>query len=79
MAERQDSVERRSPAQIARIAVGVILLAAAVAVVVDNRRDTRIGYVVGDVEAPLIVVLVLTAVVGAVIGWLLLHRPRHRD
>jgi uncharacterized integral membrane protein len=57
----------------------VILLAVGVAVIVDNRRDTRIGYVVGDVEAPLIVVLLLTAVVGALIGWLLLHRPRHRD
>ena len=79
MAERRDSAERRSPAQIARIAVGVVLLAVGIAVIVDNRRDTRIGYVFGDVEAPLIVVLLLTAVVGALIGWLLLHRPRHRD
>jgi uncharacterized integral membrane protein len=72
MAERQDSVERRSPAQIARIALAVILLAVGVAVVVDN-RVTRIGYIFGDIEAPLIVVLLL-AVVGALIGWLLLHR-----
>jgi len=79
MAQRRDSAEPRSSAQIARIAVGVILLAAVVAVVVDNRRDTRIGYVFGDVEAPLIVVLLLAAVAGALIGWLLLHRSRHRD
>jgi uncharacterized integral membrane protein len=73
------SSERRSPAQTARIVVGVVLLAAAVAVIVDNRRDTRIGYVFGDVTAPLILVLIVTAVVGAAIGWLLLHRPGRRD
>lgn len=83
MAEEQDTVvrssERRSPAQTARIVFGVILLAVSVAVIVDNRRDTRIGYVFGDVTAPLILVLVVTAVVGAAIGWLLLHRPGRRD
>jgi uncharacterized integral membrane protein len=83
MAEDQHPVvrspERRPPGQTARIVVGVVLLAAAVAVIVDNRRDTRIGYVFGDVTAPLILVLIVTAVVGAAIGWLLLHRPRRRD
>jgi len=73
------SQPRRPPGQTARIVVGVVLLAAAVAVVVDNRRDIRIGYVFGDVTAPLILVLVVTAVVGAAIGWLLLHRPGRRD
>jgi uncharacterized integral membrane protein len=76
MAEHQDSVERRSPALTARLVFGGVLLAAVVAVCVDNRRKTRIGYVFGDVEAPLILVLVSAAVLGAIIGWLFLHRPR---
>jgi hypothetical protein len=33
---------------------------------------------VGDAEAPLFVVLVAAAAAGAVIGWLFLHRRRHR-
>jgi uncharacterized integral membrane protein len=62
-----------------RIVVGILLLAVVVAIGVDNRHDVRVGYVVGDVEAPLIIVLLVTAVLGAAIGWLLLHRPGHRN
>jgi uncharacterized integral membrane protein len=59
-----------------RTVVGVLVILVLVAVVVDNRRDTRIGYVFGDVRAPLFVFLILAAIVGAAIGWLILHRPR---
>jgi uncharacterized integral membrane protein len=44
----------------------------------DNRRDVRLGYAFGDAQAPTWIVIVATAVVGAVIGWLVRHGPRHR-
>ena len=79
MAEERHPVERRSPRETARLVFGVILLVIVGAVVVDNRHDTSVGYVVGDVRAPLIIVLLITAVVGGLIGWLLLHRAqRHK-
>jgi uncharacterized integral membrane protein len=63
-----------------RIALAVVLIVVIAAVAIDNRDDTRIGYVFGDVNAPLFVVLIAAAVVGAIVGWLLLHRPhRHQD
>jgi uncharacterized integral membrane protein len=46
--------------------------------VVDNRSSTRIGYEVGHANAPLFVVLLVAAIVGALVGWLLLHLPRRR-
>ena len=60
-----------------RLVLGLVLLAAVVAFAVDNRDDVRVGWVVGDSQAPLALVMLLTAVAGAVIGWLLLHRPHH--
>ena len=61
---------------LARIVVALVLIAVIAAVAIDNSDDTRIGFVFGDVSAPLFVVLILAAIVGALIGWLLLHRPR---
>ena len=63
-----------------RLLLGFLLVAAIVAFAVDNRDQTRVGWVFGDTEAPLSVVLGATAVAGAIVGWLLLHRahrPRH--
>jgi uncharacterized integral membrane protein len=63
-----------------RVVIGMLLLVVLVAVVVDNKDDTRVGYVFGDFEAPLFVVVILAAIIGALVGWLFLHRPRrHRD
>ncbi len=63
-----------------RVVLGLVLLAAIVAFAADNRDNVRVGWLVGDGEAPLVLVLLVTAFVGAVIGWLLLHRPhRHED
>jgi uncharacterized integral membrane protein len=69
----------RSVLQGARLVLGLIILVAAVAIVVDNRQTTRVGYVFGDVRAPLVVVLLLSAAAGALIGWLLSHRPSHQE
>lgn len=53
------------------------IIAALVLVAVDNRDDVRLGYVFGDTEAPIWIVLALAAVGGVVIGWLIRHRPHH--
>jgi uncharacterized integral membrane protein len=69
--------ERRTPT--ARVVVGVILLVILVAFVVDNRRTTRIGYVFGHANTPLFVMLLVTALIGAAIGWLVavVRQRRH--
>ncbi len=67
---------RAEMAVVARLVLGLVLLAAVVAFALDNRDDVRVGWVFGDVEASLAVVLLMTAVAGACIGWLVLHLPR---
>ena len=63
-----------------RLVLALVLVAAIVAFAADNRDNVRVGWVVGDGDAPLVVVLLITAVMGAIIGWLLVHRPhRHGD
>jgi len=63
-----------------RVVVGVVLLVVLIAVVVDNKDDTRIGYVFGDVEARLFVVLIVAVVLGALLAWVVSHWPRrHGD
>jgi len=77
--EELDTVDHdskhRSFMQNTRLVFGLVLLVVVSAIVVDNRRSTKIGYVFGDVRVPLIVALLIAGVVGASIGWLLLHRP----
>jgi uncharacterized integral membrane protein len=60
--------DRRELARIVGLvlAVGVLL-----ALLLDNRQSVRIGYLIGDVRAPLIVVLVVTAVLGGLVARLL--------
>jgi uncharacterized integral membrane protein len=83
MEERRVEREPTTPRgglQTLRVVVGVVLLVVLVAVVVDNKDDTRIGYVFGDVEAPLFVVVIVAAVLGALLAWVVSHWPRrHRD
>ena len=75
-----EATERHSSVHWPRIIVAGILILVIVAVAIDNSDNTRIGYVFGAADAPLFVVLIVAAVVGALIGWLLLHRPhRHQD
>ena len=49
---------------LARIVVAAVLIAVIAAVAIDNIDDTRIGFVFGDVSAPLFVVLILAAIVA---------------
>jgi uncharacterized integral membrane protein len=64
--------------RVVRFALVALLLAGFVLVAVDNREDVRVGYIVGDATAPIWIVLVLAAVGGVMIGWLIRHRP-HRQ
>jgi uncharacterized integral membrane protein len=57
----------RSRKETARLAVGALLLVLLVLFVVANTRKTKIDFLVADVELPLILVLAVTAVVGAAI------------
>jgi len=59
----------------------VVLLIALLAFVLDNRDDTRVGFVFFEVTAPLILILIGTAGVGVIIGYLVARRGRrrHRD
>jgi hypothetical protein len=47
-----------------RAVLAAVLLVLLVAFVLDNTREVRVGYVIGDATMPLIIVLVVTAVVG---------------
>ena len=69
---RHDAMQLIRWLLIAAIVVGLVLVA------MDNRDDVRVGYAVGDAEAPIWIVIIAAAVAGVFIGWLIRHRPRHR-
>jgi len=69
----------RGVGHIIRLVVIVAVIAALVAVALDNTDDVRLGYAVGDTNAPIWIVIVLSAIGGIVLGWLFKHRPRRND
>ena len=73
------AVHRRDAAQVFRLVVVAAIVVVLVAVAMDNRDDVRLGYVVGDAQAPVWIVIVASALAGMVIGWIIRHRPRRRD
>ena len=54
-----------------RLVIGIILLAVVVAIILDNTDDVPIGYVFGDTELPLILVLLGVLAVGGFVGYVL--------
>lgn len=78
VAEHAGAVHRHDAATLLRWLFIAAIVAAIVVVAMDNRRDVRLGYAFGDAQAPTWIVIVATAVVGVVIGWLVRHGPRHR-
>ncbi|MGQ0824284.1 MAG: lipopolysaccharide assembly protein LapA domain-containing protein [Actinomycetota bacterium] len=72
-----DRRDRRETSETIRLVVIGLLVVALVGFVLDNTDDVAIEYVFGDTDAPLIVVLVATAVIGAVIGWLIRRARRN--
>jgi uncharacterized integral membrane protein len=71
------AVHRRDAGRIFRFVLAVALVVALMVVALDNTDDVRVGYAFGDANAPVWMVLVISAAAGIVIGWLVRHRP-HR-
>lgn len=72
-------VERHRARDAARTLRGLIagvLLAALIALAVDNLDEVTVGWVFGEGDVPLALVVAASAVAGALVGWLVLHRPR---
>ena len=66
--------ERRDQARL----IGAVVLVAVIAALgIDNSGEVKIGYVLGDAHVRLIWLLLITAVLGAGVGWLAARR-RHR-
>ena len=78
VAEHAGAVHRRDFALILRWLFIAAIVVVIVAVAMDNRDKVRVGYAVGDAEAPIGIVMVVAAVAGIIIGWLIRHRPRNR-
>ena len=76
--EHAGAVHRHDAAMIIRWLFIAAIVVALVLVGMDNRDDVRVGYAVGDASAPIWTVIVIAAVAGMVIGWLIRHRPRRR-
>jgi len=68
---------RRDTSDTIRLVVIGILVLVLAALVIDNTDDVPIGYVFGDTDMPLVVVILVSAVLGALIAWLL--RRARRD
>ena len=86
MADREDidrvsgAVHRRDLGRIIRFVVVVALIVILVAVAFDNRSDVRVGYLIDEAMAPGWLVIILSAVGGLMIGWLMRLRARnYRD
>lgn len=72
--ERREAAIRRR--QTVRVVSIVAILAVVVALALDNRGSVRLGYVVGERDASLVVVLVVAFVLGAIAGLLARREPR---
>jgi uncharacterized integral membrane protein len=67
--------DRRSAGHTIRLVLAAVIVAVIVAVALDNSESVEVGYVIGEAEAPVWVVLVAAGFAGVVIGWLIKHRP----
>jgi uncharacterized integral membrane protein len=75
MARDDAAQDQSSPITPHRVAV-VVLIVIVVAFVLDNTDDVRIGYVFGEADIPLIIVLLAVFVAGIAVGWLSGRRGR---
>ena len=85
MSDRDDAsvhagaVHRRDAAQLIRWIFIAAIVVVLVVVAMDNRKDVRVGYGIGDTTGPIWIVILASAVAGVIMGWLVRHRPRHRE
>jgi uncharacterized integral membrane protein len=78
VSEHAGAVHRRDAARLLRWLFIAAVVVAIVVVALDNRNDVRVGYVFGDAEAPIWIVIAVAAFAGVFIGYLIRHRPRRR-
>jgi uncharacterized integral membrane protein len=71
--ERGRSVGRSTRQRARLVGIGVLVLVVG-ALVADNTDEVSIGYVVGDSEVSLVVLILVTLVLGVGIGWLASRR-----
>ena len=76
--EHAGAVHRHDAAQLIRWIFIAAIVAALIVVGMDNRDNVRVGYGIGDAEAPIWIVVIAAAVGGMIIGWLVRHRPGRR-
>jgi uncharacterized integral membrane protein len=74
--EHAGAVHRHDVAKIFRWLIVAAIVVAIVVVARDNRADTRVGYAIGDAQAPIWVVILVAGLAGMIIGWLVSHRSR---
>ncbi len=78
--ERSETTETQSAmpsgGALLRLLPLLLLVAAVAAFALANTESTEVNFLFTEAQAPLIVVLLATAVVGAVIGVLLRHSMR---
>lgn len=72
--EHAGAVHRRDLARLLRLVVALAFIVALVLVGFDNRAKVRIGYVVGEGQAPVWVVVVGAALAGMLIAALASRR-----
>lgn len=58
--------------------LGGLLLVLVVVFIVENSRTVKIRLIFPEVRAPLYVAILIAAVLGALIAWLLRYRRHHR-
>ena len=75
--ERETHHRVRDSGRFVRGMLAGVVLAALIAVGIDNRHEVRVGWVFGDADAQLWFVVESAAVAGALIGSLITHRPHH--
>jgi uncharacterized integral membrane protein len=73
------AVHRRDVARLARFVIAAALVAVIVLLALDNRDDTRVGYLWDDASFPLWLVIAGSAVGGALVGGLLRFRSRRHE
>jgi uncharacterized integral membrane protein len=78
IAEHAGAVHRHDFAVLVRWLFIAAIVVALVLVAMDNRKHVSVGYVVGDANGPIWIVMLAAAAAGIVIGWLVRHRPRNR-
>jgi uncharacterized integral membrane protein len=79
MADDDGKEPARKEENVTRLVIGIVILVVVAAFVIANIRTVKVGYVFGSYKTPLIFVLIVTFVLGALVDRLLVIRGRNKD